>query len=220
LDVQLPYLFHEENGAVGMISRWDEWFSESNLAKDRRILAAPPSKCAETAALEFLAKGKGFILDLACGIGRDTFCLESHGLSVIGADAAFNGLRIAQQAISERGAGTELVAADARHLPFKDGSLEGVYCYGLLHEFTSEHREEDVEQVMAEIVRLLCDEGILVLTALSGEPQAGLPAVQLFTRQMFERATQGLQAVEIKLYDDVGCTGRPDYHIWYGVFEK
>jgi hypothetical protein len=44
--------------------------------------------------------------------------------------------------------------------------------------------------------------------------------VQLFTRQMFERATQGLQAVEIKLYDDVGCTGRPDYHIWYGVFEK
>jgi ubiquinone/menaquinone biosynthesis C-methylase UbiE len=203
-----------------MITRWDKRFSEGNLTKDTRILAAPPSKCVETAALEFLARGKRLILDLACGIGRDTFCLESHGLSVIGTDAAFNGLRVAQQTKSERGAGTELVAADARQLPFKDGSLEGVYCFGLLHEFTSEHREEDVEQVMAEILRLLGDEGILVLTVLSGEPEAGLPLVQLFSRQMFERATQGLQAIEIKMYDDVGCTGRPDYHIWYGVFEK
>jgi ubiquinone/menaquinone biosynthesis C-methylase UbiE len=203
-----------------VISRWDDFFSEGNLSKDRRILAAPPSRCAETAALEFLAREKRFILDLACGIGRDTFCLESHGLSVMGADAAFNGLRVAQQTKSERGAGLELVAADARHLPFKGGSLEGVYCFGLLHEFTSEHREEDVEQVMGEIMRLLCDKGILVLTVLSGEPEAGLPAVQLFTRQMFERATQDLQAIEIKMFDDVGCTGRTDYHIWYGVFEK
>jgi len=203
-----------------MITRWDEWFSEGNLTKDRRILAAPPSKCAETAALEFLGREKRFILDLACGIGRDTFCLESYGLAVIGVDAAFNGLRVAQQTKSERGASPELVAADARHLPFKDGSLEGVYCFGLLHEFTSEHKEEDVGQVMGEIMRLLCDEGILVLTVLSGEPEAGLPAVQLFTRQMFEKATQGLQAIEIKMFDDVGCTGKTDYHVWYGMFEK
>jgi len=64
-----------------MISRWDEWFSESNLARDTRILAAPPSKCAETAALEFLARGKRVILDLACGIGRDTFLLNLSGLT-------------------------------------------------------------------------------------------------------------------------------------------
>jgi ubiquinone/menaquinone biosynthesis C-methylase UbiE len=203
-----------------MLTRWDQWFSDDNLAKDRRIQAAPPSKCAESAALEFLAREKRFILDLACGIGRDTFCLESRGLSVIGADTAFNGLRVAQQTKSERGADSELVAADARHLPFKDGSLEGVYCFGLLHEFTSEHREEDVGQLMGEIMRILCDEGILVLTALSGEPQAGLPGVQLFTRQMFEQATQGLRAIEIKMYDDVGCTGMSNYHVWYGVFEK
>jgi len=203
-----------------MLTRWDPWFSDDNLAKDSRILAAPPSKCAESAALEFLARGKRFILDLACGIGRDTFCLESHDLSVVGVDAAFNGLRVAQQAKLKQCAGTELVVADARCLPFKDGSFDGVYCFGLLHEFTSEHKEEDVTHVMSEIKRLLCNEGILVLTVLSGEPQAGLPLVQLFTRQMFEQATQNLQAIEIKMYDDVGCTGRPNYHIWYGVFEK
>jgi 2-polyprenyl-3-methyl-5-hydroxy-6-metoxy-1,4-benzoquinol methylase len=51
------------------------------------ILAALPSKCAETAVLEFLAREKHIILDLACGIGSDAFCLESYGLAVIGVDA-------------------------------------------------------------------------------------------------------------------------------------
>jgi len=203
-----------------VITRWDEWFSESNLSKDKRILAAPPSKCAESAALEFIARGKRFILDLACGIGRDTFHLESRGLAVVGADAAINGLWVAQQAKPVQGSTPEWVAADARCLPFKDGSFDGVYCFGLLHEFTGEYGQENVRKVMSEIRRMLRVEGILVLTALSGDPQAGLPAVQLFTRQMFDEATQGLRAIEIKMYEDVGCTGMTNYCIWYGLFEK
>ena len=73
---------------------------------------------------------------------------------------------------------------------------------------------------MGEVKRLLWDGGVLVLTVMSGEPEAGLPHVQLYTREMFEQATQGLQTIEVKLYDDVGCTGRTDYHVWYGMFEK
>ena len=203
-----------------MITRWDEWFSEGNLSKDKRILSAPPSQSAERAARAFLAREKRLVLDLACGIGRDTFYLESRGLAVTGIDASFNGLRAAQQIKSERGAVSELVAADARRLPFKDGSFEGVYCFGLLHEFTGKGSEGDVEAVMGEVKRLLCEEGVFVLTVLSGEPDAGLPAVQLYTQPMFEQATQGLQAIEVKMYDDVGCTGRADYHVWYGLFEK
>jgi hypothetical protein len=37
---------------------------------------------------------------------------------------------------------------------------------------------------------------------------------------MFEKATRGLQTIEVKRYDDMGCTGRPDYHIWYGMFQR
>ena len=44
--------------------------------------------------------------------------------------------------------------------------------------------------------------------------------MQLFTRQMLQKATQGLRAIEITMYDDVGCEGRADYHVWYGAFEK
>ena len=73
---------------------------------------------------------------------------------------------------------------------------------------------------MSETRRSLEAEGLLVLTVLSGEPEAGLPAVQLYTRQMFDDATRDLQAIEVRRYDDVGCTGRPDYHVWYGLFEK
>ena len=203
-----------------MITRWDEWFSVENLAKDERILAAPPSQSAERAARAFLARDTRFILDLACGIGRDTCYLESRGLEVIGADASLNGLRVAQRIMSARGAAPALLMADARHLPFRDGTFEGVYCFGLLHEFTAESQKEDVARVLAEVKRLLRDRGLLAITVLSGEPEAGLPAVQLYTRAMFAEATKALHTIEVERYEDVGCTARPDYEVWYGLFEK
>ena len=202
-----------------MVTRWDKWFSDENLAQDERILAAPPTGSAEKAGRAFLARKKRFVLDLACGVGRDTFYLERCGLAVVGADASLNGLRVAQRIKAERGAVSDLVLADGRNLPFKDGSFEGVYCFGLLHEFTGASRAEAVDGLMGEIRRSLADEGLLVLTALAGEPEAGLPAVQLHSREMFEDATVGFEAIEVMQHDDVGCTGRPDYRIWYGLFE-
>ena len=203
-----------------MVTRWDKWFSEQNLAQDKRILAAPPSQSAEKAARAFLARKKRLILDLACGVGRDTFHLEGLGLAVVGVDASINGLRVARRIKAERGAASELVLADGSNLPFRDGSFEGVYCFGLLHEFTGEGRERAIHGLVSEIKRALGDKGVVVLTALAGEPEAGLPAVQLHTRQMFEDAMAGLEPIEVIQYDDVGCTGRPDYRIWFGLFEK
>jgi ubiquinone/menaquinone biosynthesis C-methylase UbiE len=202
------------------ITRWDAWFGDENLAKDKRIEAAPHSLAAESAARAFLTRGKRMILDLACGIGRDTFCFEDHGLTVVGADASFNGLGVAQERRDERGAAAELVVADARHLPFRGACFDGVYCFGLLHEFTSQRKEQDVQDVMHEIRRLLKVGGVLVLTVQAGEPSAGLPKVQLFDRRMLDSSTKDLGEIEVRRYDDIGCTGRPDYHIWYGVFEK
>jgi ubiquinone/menaquinone biosynthesis C-methylase UbiE len=203
-----------------MLTRWDEWYSEDNLSKDERILVAPPSQCAESAATEFLTRGKRHILDLACGVGRDTFHLEKRGLSVTGVDASINGLRAAHQTKLVRGAMAEFVTADARLLPFEDGSFDGIYCFGLLHEFTSPDKEEDVRRVISEARRLLLDGDLFVLTVVAGDPEAGLPHVQLFTRLMFEQALAGWHPLEVKAYNDVGCTNRADYHIWYGLFEK
>jgi hypothetical protein len=37
---------------------------------------------------------------------------------------------------------------------------------------------------------------------------------------MFDRAAKGLYPIEVKAYDDIGCTGRTGYHVWYGMFVK
>ena len=203
-----------------MLTRWDEWYSNENLRKDQRILAASPSRCAEIAATEFLARGKRHILDLACGVGRDTFHLEKRGLFVIGADASLNGTRAANKTKLALGASSYFAVSDARHLPFGNGSVEGIYCFGLLHEFTSQRREADVKEVISEVRRVLSGQGIFVLTVLAGNPQAGLPVVQLFDRLMFEQVMAGWHQIELKQYDDIGCTNQANYPIWYGLFEK
>jgi ubiquinone/menaquinone biosynthesis C-methylase UbiE len=203
-----------------MLTRWDPWYSKENLSMDERIMAAPPSQSAIIAATKFVNRGKHRILDLACGVGRDTFHLEEHGLSVVGADASLNGLSAAYQNGLSRGSLAQFVTADARYLPFDNGSFEGVYSFGLLHEFTGDDGQESVKRVVSEVKRVLVDRGLFVLTVLKGEPQAGLPDVQLFNRSMFDLAMAGWEPIEVRSFDDVGCTNRPDYHIWYGAFEK
>jgi hypothetical protein len=62
--------------------------------------------------------------------------------------------------------------------------------------------------------------GLFILTVAAGPPSAGLPEVQLFDRPMFENVTQPWQALHIEQFEDVGCTNRQDYRIWYGEFQK
>jgi ubiquinone/menaquinone biosynthesis C-methylase UbiE len=203
-----------------MLTRWDEWYSMENLSKDERILTAPASQCADIAANEFLSRGKQRILDLACGVGRDTFHLKKSGLSPVGIDASWNGVKVARQTNCKQGGMTHFVTGDARHLPFKNGIFDGIYCFGLFHEFTSTTKEDDVSLVISEVRRLLHNQGIFILSVAAGDPEAGLPQVQLYNRQMFEQALAGWHILEIKELDDIGCTNRTDYHIWYGLFEK
>jgi ubiquinone/menaquinone biosynthesis C-methylase UbiE len=203
-----------------MLTRWDEWYSKENLNSDERILAAPASKSAEMAVVVFILRGKKHILDLACGVARDTFHLKASGLSVIGVDASFNGLRAASQKSETLDVEVDFVNADARYLPFSDHCFDGIYCFGLLHEFTALNKVGDVNQIISEARRLLNDEGMLILTVAAGDLAAGLPQVQLFSRLMLEKAMDSWEAIEIQEFDDIGCTNRTDYHIWYGVFEK
>jgi len=62
---------------------------------------------------------EGWILDLACGTGRHTNPLANEGFNVVGVDISAELLRIAKQHQAQ----TQLVQADMRHLPFKDGAF-------------------------------------------------------------------------------------------------
>lgn len=190
------------------MSRWESWYHN-----DPRIPMAPLSRCALDAAGRFQEARCRTVLDLGCGAGRDSGVLAESGAAVVGVDAARSGIRLAQQ----RTAAIRFLVADARLLPFAPQCFDGIYCYGLLHEFVGPNAAADVTMLMAEIRRVLRPGVILALAVLHGDPEQGLPHVRLFTPAMFADATRDFVCLEQQLVTDTGCTGHTDYTVVYGV---
>ena len=159
------------------------------------------------------------VLDLGCGAGRDTLALAGSNLDVIGADLAWSGLQIARGRKKPKGI-HGWVKSDARCLPFLDSSMDGVYCFGLLHEFIGRGAARSVDGIMAEVRRVLKTGGLLALAVLSGDPKSGLPHVRLFSKNMVEKAIRDLEVIEKKHCIDVGCTGCRDYKVWVVICRK
>ncbi len=113
----------------------------------------PRAGAAAAAVLRLVPPGARTLLDLACGTGLVTERLARPGLRVLGADAAHAMLRAAAGRLPGRA-----VRADARRLPFPDGSLDAVCAVWLLHlvPFTGE--------IVAEAARVLRPGGVLVVT--------------------------------------------------------
>lgn len=112
------------------------------------------------------------------------------------------------------------IESDSRRLPFLNSLFDGVYCFGLLHEFVGESAKDDVSRTLKEIRRVLMQEGVAVIAVSAGDPQKGLPHVQNFSKSMFDAATSDFRCIQKKLYEDLGCTGRLDYKVWFGHLVK
>jgi len=197
------------------MTRWEQFYKEFES-----ILSTPPSKSVKRAADLFSKHDCRVVLDLGCGVGRDSFYLGGTGFRVIGVDLAHSGLRIAKRLKRKAQRDSVFARAAAQRIPLPDESVDGVYCFGLLHEFTNDKREDEIRNTMKEIYRVLAPAGMLVLTVLSGEPEQGLPHVYLFSEQEFDASTQDFTLIEKEEFSDIGCTGKDDYKIWYGVFTK
>ncbi|MBI5033965.1 MAG: class I SAM-dependent methyltransferase [Chloroflexi bacterium] len=200
---------------MNSLSRWQQFYLD-----DSKLGSIPPSSCAQQAAKIFSEKNSQIILDLGCGTGRDSLCLASGGATVIGLDAARSGLLLAQKRAALSHSKPSWVESDSRGLPFPDALFDGVYCFGLLHEFVGESAESDVRMTMDEINRVLKPSGVAIVATVVGDPEKGVPHVQNFSEAMFDDATAGFRCIEKKVYDDLGCTGRPDYKVWFGHLEK
>ncbi len=197
------------------LSRWQQFYKD-----DAKLGDVPSSTCADQAARIFAENNSQIILDLGCGTGRDSLHLASGGAAVIGVDAARSGLLLAQKRAAASSLRLSWVESDCRVLPFANAQFDGVYCFGLLHEFVGETAVADVHQTMSEIYRLLKGGGTAVIAVSAGDPQKGLPHVQNFSEAMFDAAITQFHCLEKKVYDDLGCTGRPDYKVWFGHLKK
>jgi ubiquinone/menaquinone biosynthesis C-methylase UbiE len=197
------------------ISRWQQFYLD-----DPELVEIPASACAHLAAEIFAENNCHSILDLGCGTGRDAAYIADSGTQVIGLDAARSGLLLYQKRIVDSGFKISLIESDSRVLPFADMYFDGVYCFGLLHEFVGESAGEDVNQTLKEARRVLKPTGAVVIAVSAGDPEKGLPHVQNFSEEMFDTAMSDFRCIEKKVYDDLGCTGRSDYKVWFGHFVK
>jgi len=197
------------------LSRWQRFYLH-----DATLADIPPSLCAKKAARKFAERDCQLVLDLGCGTGRDSLLLAQSGMQVIGLDAARSGLQLAQGRAAAESAYIVWVESDSRALPFADGLFDGVYCFGLLHEFVGETAAADVDQTMTEIFRILKEYGMAIIATAAGDPEKGLPHVQNFSEPMFGAATRIFNCLEKREFNDLGCTGRDDYKVWFGHFAK
>ncbi|MCD0483835.1 class I SAM-dependent methyltransferase [Streptacidiphilus sp. ASG 303] len=113
----------------------------------------PRAGAAARAVLGLLPPDVRTLLDVGCGTGLVSARISRPGLRVAGADASPGMLRLAAARL-----GGAVVLADARRLPFADGTLDAVSAVWLLHLLP------DAAPVVAECARVLRPGGVLVAT--------------------------------------------------------
>ncbi len=149
---------------------------------------------------------EGLHLDIACGYA--TFLAQlgwrfPH-TRLVGLNIDFEGPHaLARPLLAEAGVPAALVQADARRMPFADGSFGSASCFLGLQDVEIGFGEEGVQVTVAEAVRVLGARGVLVLldefpskrleVLLDGLPvtatdQAERPVDACWPRQVAERA--------------------------------
>lgn len=93
----------------------------------------------------------GNVLDIAMGAGRDSLFLLNCGLNVYGIDRSVEAVRMAHKNAKTQGRQFAAIVSDAKHIPFKPDSFEGVIVFYFLYR-----------EILDNVVGLLKKGGILV----------------------------------------------------------
>lgn len=106
------------------------------------------------------------VADLGCGSGVFSNVLQQRGYTCTGVDLSPALIRIAKQKYP----GIEFIEGDVEHLPFADGSFDGVLLAGVLHHFSNR------AAFLAEVKRILRPGGKFV----AFDPNRMNPAMYLY----------------------------------------
>lgn len=116
------------------------------------------------------------VLDAGCGPGVDTEWFAAAGLEALGLDITGPFLREARTAVPS----AQFVQGDMRHLPVRDGSMEGIWSSAaFLHLPRSA-----AASTLAEFARVIRPGGVLLLSVMARETR-GVGAVTLEDGRQF-----------------------------------
>ena len=117
------------------------------------------------------------VVELFCGRGNGLIALSSLGFRNL------EGIDLSASLLAQYSGPASCRVADCRHLPFQDGSIDGIIIQGGLHHLSS--IPQDLEQCLHEIHRVLTIDGRVVIVEPWLTPFLSL--VHLLCRQAWIR---------------------------------
>ncbi|UCG36834.1 MAG: class I SAM-dependent methyltransferase [Candidatus Bathyarchaeota archaeon] len=106
------------------------------------------------------------ILDLGCGVGRNSIYLGKEGFTVVGLDTSRSALKKAKAWVRIDGMpNVAILRASMTHIPFKRKSFHGVISISVIHHAP----KKGIQETIREIHRILKDDGLFVANLLSAK---------------------------------------------------
>ncbi len=180
---------------------YTSWFGEEYLAlyPDRDDLEAQRQAQFVYGLLgPYAARGRGGILDLACGTGRHAVVLSRHGTPVTGVDLSIPLLARARARQAEPAPG--FVRADMRRLPFERGSFGAVVNFFTSFGYFDDPADDG--RVVGEIARLLVPGGAFlsdvfnaprVLATLVSREERTVAGERVSIRRRYDASTRRVE---------------------------
>jgi SAM-dependent methyltransferase len=107
-----------------------------------------------------LPPGEGrLFLEVGSNWGRWCVAADRLGYRAVGVDPSLKGVRAAQRVAAQLDVDASYLVADARHLPFEDGSFDLVFSYSVFQHFA----KADALAAFSEIGRVLRSDGRAVI---------------------------------------------------------
>jgi len=108
------------------------------------------------------------VLDIACGSGRHSIALASHGAEVIGIDASKTMIEAAKKHAENEGVESTLIVADMETIRTTvDGSFDLVICLG--NSLALAKDIDSLKQVVKDVFQILKEGGSFVVQVLNFE---------------------------------------------------